>query len=382
MKKSDKQLLIINIILISIFLLNIFVKNIFNNYTLSIFLGIILFAIIKLIGYERDKNVYKKNIVFFVVFYSLTFIGLYYLIGLLIGFGYTGYSHTIVNLFKNMFPVILLIVSSEYLRYAIARKGINDKKVFITTIITFVLVDVVAVINGYNTHTGRDLLELLTYIVLPSIFKNYMLTYFAKKFGITQNIVYRLIMELYVYIVPVKPAIGIYLDSILLMVYPIFLKHNMQYRFEKEPKKDLKDKKIPQKIVTGVLITLIIVLVMLVSNFFRFWLAVVASGSMQPTINIGDAIIVDKSYKKHLDKLKVGDILVFRNNDEKIYTHRIIELKEENGIYSINTQGDREGNAPDNWVVSNDNVIGIVKFRIKYVGYPTVWLTRAMEARK
>ena len=382
MKKSDKKLLIINMILIVVFLLNIFVKNIFNNYTLGIFLGIVLFITVKLVGYEKDKNVYEKNIIFFILFYSLIFLGLYYFLGVFIGFASTGYSHTIINLFKNIFPVVLIIVVSEYLRYTISKKVFKDKRILVITVITFILIDVMTVINGYNTHSLKDLLELLTYVVLPSVFKNYMLTYFSYKFGVKQNLVYRMIMELYIYIIPIKPVVGIYLDSVLLMVYPILLKRNIQYRFEKEEKVDLRDKKIAQKVVSTVLIVVLLIIIMLVSNLFRYWLAVVASGSMQPTINIGDAIIVDKSYKNHLEKLKVGDILVFKNNDSKIYTHRIIEIKEENGKYSINTQGDREGNAPDNWVVNNDNVIGIVKFKINYVGYPTVWLTRAMEARK
>ena len=101
---------------------------------------------------------------------------------------------------------------------------------------------------------------------------------------------------------------------------------------------------------------------------------------MEPTINIGDMVIVDKSYQKHIDKLKVKDILVFKVG-RKVYTHRIVDIKKENNNYSIKTKGDRKGQSEDSWIVTADDVVGIVKVRIKYIGYPTVWLSRILEGR-
>ena len=55
-----------------------------------------------------------------------------------------------------------------------------------------------------------------------------------------------------------------------------------------------------------------------------------------------------------------------------------MKLKEK-GKYSISTKGDRKGQAVDSWLVSNDEVVGVVVAKVKYVGYPTVWLSRIME---
>ena len=30
----------------------------------------------------------------------------------------------------------------------------------------------------------------------------------------------------------------------------------------------------------------------------------------------------------------------------------------------------------DNWVVKNEEVIGVVKLKIPYIGYPTIWLSK------
>ena len=380
MIKSKKRLLIINISLILIFFLSIFVKNIFNNYIMSIFLSLVSLTIVLIMGYEKDKNIFKKKIVFFVIFYSIIFLIFYYLLGIFVGYAYTGYSHTIMRLSKNIFPVILVIISSEYLRYLISVKGGKNNIIFITTVIVFVLIDIVLNLRYYDINKINKFLELLTYIILPSIFKNVMLTSFACKYGFVQNIVYKFILELYIYIIPIVPAAGIYIDSIVFMIYPMLLRSNINYRFQKDEKKDFKEKKTIKSIFSIFLIIVALIMVMLVSNLFRFWLAVVASGSMEPTIKIGDIVIIDKSYKKRLNELKVGDILVFKNNN-KIYTHRIIEIREKSGRYIINTKGDRKENAIDNWIATNDNIVGVVKFKIKYIGYPTVWLSRIMERK-
>ena len=68
--------------------------------------------------------------------------------------------------------------------------------------------------------------------------------------------------------------------------------------------------------------------------------------------------------------------------DDNVFTHRITSITVNGSQYSINTKGDRKGQADDSWVVTNDDVIGVVSFKIKYVGYPTVWLSRIMEGRK
>ena len=125
---------------------------------------------------------------------------------------------------------------------------------------------------------------------------------------------------------------------------------------------------------------LITLTIALNSNLFRYWMAVIGSGSMEPTINIGDTVIVDKSYQKHLEKLKNGDILVFKNG-QKIYVHRIINIDNIEENYYIKTKGDRKEQIEDSWIVTNKDIIGVVKFKIKYIGYPTVWLSRILEEK-
>ena len=74
--------------------------------------------------------------------------------------------------------------------------------------------------------------------------------------------------------------------------------------------------------------------------------------------------------------IKKGDILVY-NHENKIIVHRVIKKINGENI-SFKTKGDYN-NAKDSWIVKQDDVIGIVKFRIRWVGMPTVALNELLN---
>ena len=381
MRRSEKKLLITEIVLCVIFLLNIFVKNVLSDRVMLVSLIAVSVLLWFMVGYEKDKNIYRKNLMFFVAFYTVSFLVFEYATGFILGLAISPWNHSFISIIKNTFMVVLIILLEENLRYNICKKLEKNDKMFVMTMLTFVLMDVAFGAYGYRFSSLQRVLNFIISVGLTSLFRNWILTDFAAKYGVGQNIVYRLILELYPYILPYIPNLGVYLDAIMLMVYPVLLRKVIYGRFEKEEKVDLRDKQISQKVLYGLSVTFAALVIALNSNMFDFWFAAVGSGSMEPTIMIGDGVIIDKRVQRHLDKLKVGDVLVFKV-DDNVFTHRITSITVNGSQYSINTKGDRKGQADDSWVVTNDDVIGVVSFKIKYVGYPTVWLSRIMEGRK
>ena len=71
--------------------------------------------------------------------------------------------------------------------------------------------------------------------------------------------------------------------------------------------------------------------------------------------------------------MKKGDIIAYKTN-KNIIVHRIIRQLEENDEIFIYTKGDANNNE-DNFIVKKENIIGIVRFKIPYIGYPTVWFS-------
>ena len=58
--------------------------------------------------------------------------------------------------------------------------------------------------------------------------------------------------------------------------------------------------------------------------------------------------------------------------NNKTIVHRVYHINPNNSRSFI-TKGDNNEEA-DNWVVNENNIIGVVIAKIPIVGYPTVWL--------
>lgn len=84
----------------------------------------------------------------------------------------------------------------------------------------------------------------------------------------------------------------------------------------------------------------------------------VVSGSMEPTIHVGDMIIIntkDNNYKE-------DDIVTFYDVNGSFVTHRIISINED----EIVTQGDNNNTEDD--PISIDSIVGKYAFRISGLG--------------
>ena len=57
------------------------------------------------------------------------------------------------------------------------------------------------------------------------------------------------------------------------------------------------------------------------NNIFGITIFEIVSGSMEPTINVKDLIVVSQT-----DKIKENDIITYRDNNDFI-THRVLKLK-------------------------------------------------------
>jgi signal peptidase I len=92
---------------------------------------------------------------------------------------------------------------------------------------------------------------------------------------------------------------------------------------------------------------------------------IVLSGSMEPKIHTG-SIVAIKPEKEY----RVGDVITFGENTKTKTptTHRIFEIKDENGIKTYITKGDAN-NAPDQKPVTEKEILGKVLFSVPYAGY-------------
>lgn len=379
MKNSEKKLLFIELFMILLFLINIFFLQA-NNYIISIALIIMFFISVFILGYEEDRHRFKKDGILLSIIFSVVYEILIYLSGLYVGFLRSSYSLSLFGLIQNIIPFILIAVTSEILRYEFITKGDRKRSLFILTLLLFVLIDTSVNMFTYNLNSGREIVEMLCLVFIPSISKNILLTYWMKKFGVLANIIYLAIQSIISFLVPIIPDFNKYLQAIIAVVYPIII-YFITKRILKDTKNDDIEKNKKVKTISYIfLMIFIVIIVALTSGIFKYFFLTVGSGSMRNELQVGDVIIVKKLNENEFDQIEVGTILVFKI-ENKVVVHRVIEIEKGNDYISIYTKGDNNKDR-DNWVVKKENIIGLTKHKIPLIGLPSVWLYRVVEGRE
>jgi len=93
---------------------------------------------------------------------------------------------------------------------------------------------------------------------------------------------------------------------------------------------------------------------------------VVVSGSMEPAIAVGDAVVVGEV---NGDDVRVGDVITYVTADRSApTTHRVIEIQQTAAGPEFVTQGDNNED-PDASTVTPDRLVGRVILTIPYIGY-------------
>lgn len=102
-----------------------------------------------------------------------------------------------------------------------------------------------------------------------------------------------------------------------------------------------------------------------VPSFFGWKPFIVLSDSMETQIMTGDVVVIKEMDTK---ELKENDIIAFKDNDNIVITHRIIEIiKDKNENIEYKTKGDNNKDEDDGYV-KPEQIEGIYKFRIGKLG--------------
>lgn len=365
------------IIIVAILIWFLCFRNINTSNLISVVVWALILVIFQiLLGIESDRTSNKIDTIQVVFLYTVTYYILTYLVGIIVGYTKTPYSLVPISIIKNVLPVLLVIILQEIFRYNVIVKCKN-KLVITMLIITFILLDIALNISHYSFGTAMDIFEVIGILIVPSIANNLLLTFMDYKAGYYPTIIYRILTECLIFIIPVVPDFNIYIQAVLKVVFPtiLFLKFNTMYA--KQTFSLVRRKSLARVFVNVAIACVVLVIVFLVSGAFKYYAMAIGSASMTPNVNKGDAVIVEKL--KTTAKLKKGMIIAFRY-DKTVICHRIYKIEMKNGSMVITTKGDNN-NAPDNWELERYNVIGKVNYKIPVIGWPSVWLSEFLKKR-
>ena len=356
-KRNIKNIILLLIILTYSLIHKIFICKNLIDYSQSITTAFTLLfttLTIKLLGYQKDGNskikqsITKGNLIFIIIY-----IAIYFGLGLYNGFNSNLYFTSIDSTIFN----IITIISIEIFRYVIINSNKDKKPVIVFSTISIIIFELLC--------CNSSILEVVTI--------NILISYLVYNIGIIPGLMYRLSLNPVKNIIPITPDISNSLNIILTITLSLVC---YIYSSSKIRKFNIENNKnTNSKIVNTSLIAFVILLLCLVSQIFPYCIIGVGSGSMEPELSLGDAVIVHKLSNN--EKIQEGQIIVYNVNNIQVI-HRVVEIKNVGDETYYKTKGDAN-NAIDDINITEDDIYGIVKFKIPFIAKPTVYLNKFLN---
>lgn len=366
--------IIIECALLCILFFNVFVLKKADCLVGLLSISGFLILLLTTVKYKKPIKQRCKDVNFIIIGLSIILLGIMYLTGLFTGFisTYSPFSSTSIST-KKWILIIAIVIVEELVRYTVSLTETkrNNKYILseIIMFLNFIIIDVMIAPKIYSLSNYHQICEFFCLFLVQSISKNLFLNFISKKYGYEPCLWYRLLIDLYIFIIPIKPEINSFILAVALLIFPYLM-----YRVITELTEKRKiENRIPSKIdkaLNTVELVIVAIVVMLVSCEFKYGMVAVASESMTGAINKGDAIIYEKYNKK--DDIEKGQVIVFKHNDTRI-VHRVVKsLKVSEGeIYKTKGDANKE---EDKWIVKKEDIIGKVNMRVLWIAWPTVLL--------
>ncbi len=339
------------------------------NPVVWLMLAIFLYLIL---GKNIENKKLQKPIIQYTVIASLAFILIYMLSGLVVSFGKNPYSATLKGLIHNIWITGTVLIAKEYVRYKLIN-NVYDKdksKIAILISVVYIIIDF-----EFTRFIGRNftmfgLVEYIIQTVLPNIAKNMVFSYMAIYSNYVSAMLYQILTNLYFWVSPILPNSPWIMTAIIDITIPVILFLYIQFVKNKlnifRSRENIINSN-PKNIIP--LAILVILAIWFAIGIFPIKPVSIATGSMEKELCVGDIAIIKECKPNDVN---VGDIIEYKIKGYSII-HRIIEKKQRNGKYYFITKGDNNG-APDVNEVKEEQLVGKVIFKIKYLGYPAIWL--------
>ena len=347
-----------------------------NNIYLYIINPIIWIALVvflkKVLGKSYEVKKLKDDIISYSLIAVLAYIITYLISGLFITFGKNPYSRTLIGIITNLWIFAVPIIAKEYIRYKLINNVYEKDKIKIAVYISIVYVILEMGLRRIVTSTITPLfiMETVAQILLPLIMKNLLYAYTAINSNYIPSIVYELGTNLYLWLSPILPNAPWIMTAIIDSVIPLIL--FLYIRYEKN-KKDIfrtKEKLMNSDPRSIIPLTICIVLaIWFAIGIFPIKPIAIATGSMEPELHVGDVAVIKKCTANDVEE---GDIIEYQMEGYTVI-HRIKSKTQKNGQFTFITKGDNN-NTEDSEPVSEEQLIGKVIFKVRFLGYPAIWL--------
>lgn len=376
MKKDKIRIFILEISLIVFLFFALFALNIFTRKILALIIGVYAIVVSYFLKRRKISSINKKQVTLLMVIFAMFYLGIFYSLGLYFGFVRSKILFSIKTIFDFILPIGIIIVASEWMRRIFLSHGLvikhKSKRFDLSLVLTYIamiMIDLLIYTEVYDLANLDDFLTVLGFVFFASLSCNLLYNYITNRHGIKGVIVFRLITILFVYVIPIVPDVFVFFRSFLRLLYPYLIYLVFEKLYSKNDYTIGRYEKKREFFANTFILIISALLVMLISCQFKYGIIVVGSGSMTGTLNKGDAVIFEKYENQEIE---VGQVIIFNYNDIQTI-HRVIDIQKVNGEYRYYTKGDANGRKDDDYRTVDD-IHALVKLRVEYIGYPTLWV--------
>lgn len=357
-------------------------KGFFSTYVMQPFIwGLLSLIILRLPQYRGAVRLHLRSLAIKLAL-GIAFLQVYLniLAGLMGGFGQSPNSLTTWGIAINLFYVGTNLLGVELSRAWLLNRLLRKPDSFLPIFLAFVY-------TLFSLHWNRMLgpnatLEAFTKLVssecLPTFMENLTATFLAMWGGWLPALAYRGILQGFYWFSPFLPVLNWAMKALTGTVVPVVGLAVIQEVFFSKIKSGKLRRGTGNGLVSWVILSVVsVIIIWFCIGVFPIRPTVIISGSMQPTFEVGDIVVVAH---RNPQLLAIGDIVQFRTNDMLIPTvHRIIDVRREQNQKVFVTKGDANANIDLNPVYP-EYVVGKVIFVLPRIGRVAITMRQFISA--
>ncbi|MCD6340545.1 MAG: signal peptidase I [Desulfurococcales archaeon] len=306
---------------------------------------------------------------------SILQLSVYMFSGVIWGFGNSPFDHSWSGLTLNVLYVTSQVLGLEFTRaYLInSLKYQHETLAIILPSIIFALL-YVSPLKLATLSLDIGTMKWIASVFLPLLTRSALASYMVFSGGPIPSAIYIGILDISKRTIPVLPNIEWFVSGALgtfmpLLGYVMLASYNIVSR----PRLIVRRHKSGIKTIVkaSLIITVMTAALMVPSGIFGFKPAVIVSGSMEPTLNVGDVVIISES---GAEGVKVGDIVGYVSR-EGLIVHRVVGYDYINNEKFLILKGDAN-REPDTEPVHPQQVLGKYMFKLPNVGWVAIYLKK------
>jgi signal peptidase len=330
--------------------------------------ALLVLAILALPRYRTSAKLRTRSTIRWLAFgIGFAQVAFYITGGLFSEFGRSANSFTLQGIVTNLVLVGSLLIGMELSRAWLVNQW--GKHAILALFLVSLLYTVISIPLAQirNLQANVETISFVGEVVLPALAESVLASVLAWLAGPLAAMAYRGPLLAFWWFCPILPnlpwalgalvGVGVPVAGIMLVSWLYFT------RAGRLPGKRTRESGFPVGWVAIGVFTL--VMVWFAVGLFPVQPRLISSGSMEPTIDVGDIAI---TAEVPIDTIRMGDIIGFRLGHRTVVVHRVVEIKEEGKSISFTTKGDANSD-PDSDPVLPDNVVGKVVFVAPKIGW-------------